>query len=152
MVQASPGFSYINVATKAAPTTSVPSNASKVSHSHSVAATSTSTSTTTTSSGPASVIDFLPTDITGGLVTTGLASWIHQEVQRAKFYKQRDQERKAKDVSTCNDKKKKKKKLTSKGKSAAHGTIDTTPSSNGDVTMSDAANVNQPSTSKTTGA
>jgi len=107
-----------------------------------------SISSNAVSSGSASIIDFLPADITGGLVTTGLASWIRQEAQRAKFYKQRDQERKAKDASTRNDKKKKK-KLASKGKSAAHGTIDTTPSSNEDVTMSDA---NQPSTSKTTGA
>ena len=140
-----------HVEVNAAPTTSVPSNASKVSHSHSVAATSTSTTTTTTSSGSASIIDFLPADITGELVTTGLVSWIRQEAQKAKYYKQRDQERKAKDASTRTEKKKKK-KLALKGKVPARGSIDTTPSSTEDVTMSDVVDINQPSSSKTTGA
>jgi hypothetical protein len=139
-------------------TTSAPSRnvstTSKVVHPHKVAtpsSTTTTTSSTATASGPASLADLLPAELTGGLVTTGLARYIRQETQKLEYFKQRDQERKAKAAATRNERKKKK-KLVWKGKAAVRGSTSGTHPSNEDVTMADAVDDNQPSSSKNPGA
>jgi ribosomal protein S1 len=99
---------------------------------------STSISSSAASSGSASLLDFLPDEITGGLVTTGLASWIRQEAQKTEYFKRRALERKAKVAVTRNEKKKTKKRA--KKNSTAL---------NEDVTMADSTEANQPPTSST---
>jgi hypothetical protein len=97
---------------------------------------SSSNSSNAIASGSPSLVDFLPAEITGGLVATGLATWIRQEAKKTEYFKRRDLEHKAKVSATRNEKKKTKKK----GKKNSTTTSE-------DVTMSDPA-----STSKALGA
>jgi hypothetical protein len=130
-----------NVEEEASRVIRIPSNASKSAHSPSVVTTSTPTPSITTSV-PASIIDFLPADITGGLVTTGLSNYLRQEAQKQEYFKRRDQERKAKEAATRMEKKTKKR--NNKKKSTNSRQVD-----DQDVTMSEPTDTNHPSTSST---
>ena len=77
-----------------------------------------------------------------GLVATGLASYIHQEGQKADYYKRHDLEHKAKE-SEKRMEKKTKKRSNRKKPTTSHQVEDE------DVTMSKPTDANQPSTSST---
>ena len=112
--------------------------------SHLSVAPSVAATTPTNASAPASLISLLPADLQLGLATTGLARYVRIETSKMEYFKQRDQERKAKDAAKWNEKKTKK-KLFWKGQAATQSSI---PSSTEDVIMTGPVN-DTPSSSKT---
>jgi len=100
-------------------------------------------------SAPASLLGLLSPELQADLATTGLARYVRIEKSKEEYFKQRDQERKAKDAAKRNEKKKSKKNLFWKGK--ADTRVPNT-SSYEDVVMTGPVNDNKPSSSKTPGA
>jgi len=133
--------------------TKVPSNDTRASRVPSHVATPSLTSSIASSApanapAPASLVDLLSPELQADLATTGLTRYVRMEKSKQEYFKQRDQERKAKDAAKRNEKKTKK-KMFWRGNATSRAP---NTSFNEDVVMTGPVNDNKPSSSKTPGA
>jgi hypothetical protein len=131
-----------SVDAKVAKPTTVASNTSAVPHSNPGVAISTTSTAIPSGSSGLSIVDFVPRDMSSDFLLVGMARHIRQEKLIKAQREARERERHAKDSGRRMEKKNNKKKKATASRQ----------DEDKDVTMSDAADINKPSTSKTSGA